>query len=244
MTTPRASSRHKPKRTRLSLPMQHRISLSRGKGTMFQFIANCGHVNDFYSTFDVSDKSQYTDQKVFGNLRGHLDTTVELHRLFEDGIKSEFIGSVKFSYDVAGTKVSVLVFNTGSCKLCGGFPMHVKESFDVVDYNKYLDDCKRKFEQITKLKLEGGRLICVNGQFRLGNKLSNLLELDGFVRVHRSKFDHVKEPNLDNKGRRGAYKLYLHKDRKTHIALDYKGTCQVFACKTVEELFRTFGMLA
>ena len=213
------------------------------KATLFQLIADCGQIEDFYSTFNVLDKSRYWDEEIFGNLRGHLGATVKLNRLFEEGIKNELIGSVKFSLDVMGTKVSVLVFNTGSCKLCGGFPSSVKESFDVVAYNNYLHECQNEFEKVTKLKIKSSRLICVNGQFRI-EKMVDLIALDKYIKNHQNKFYHVKQPNLDSKGRRGAYKLYLHKHRKTHIAVDYKGTCQVFACKTIQELFSTFKLLS
>lgn len=209
------------------------------KGTMFQMIGDCGMISNFYSTFE-----RVRDVVVFANLRGNLGTSVELRTLFEEGIASEVIGSVKFSFEVEGTKASALIFNTGSCKLCGGFPKSVKDAFDVKKYNIYLDKCREHFEHLTNLNMAGIKLICINGQFCIDNKLSNLIELDQFIRIHRQKFDHVKQPNLDKRGRRGAYKLYLYSKKNTHIAVDYKGTCQVFACKSVEELFRTFNMLS
>lgn len=207
---------------------------------MFQMIGDCGKISDFYSTFERVDHCGV----IFANLRGNLGTSVELRTLFEEGISSQVIGSVKFSFEVDGSKASVLVFNTGSCKICGGFPKSVKDSFDAEKYKRYLDQCKESFERTTKLNLNGTKLICLNGQFHIQHKLSNLLELDAFIRVHRQKFDHVKQPNLDKRGRRGAYKLYLFSKTNAHIAIDYKGTCQVFACKSVEELFRSFEMLS
>ena len=209
------------------------------KGTMFQMIGHCGPIFDFYSTFEhVGDSCV-----IFANLRGNLGTSVELRTLFEEGISSQVIGSAKFSFEVDGTKASALVFNTGTCKICGGFPESVKESFDVEKYNMYLDKCKESFELSTKLNLTETKIICINGQFLIDH-LSNLSELDKFISHHRFKFDHIKQPNLDNRGRRGAYKLYLYGKKKTHIAVDYKGTCQVFACKSVEELFQSFNLLS
>ena len=210
------------------------------KGTMFQMIGYCGKISDFYSIFQhVGDSCA-----IFANLKGNLGTSAELRTLLEGGISSQVIGSVKFSFEVDGTKASALVFNTGTCKICGGFPESVKDSFDVQKYNRYLDQCKESFELTTKLNLTGTKIICINGQFQIENKLSNLSELDEFISIHRLKFDHVKQPSLDNRGRRGAYKLYLYGKKKTHIAVDYKGTCQVFACKSVEELFQSFNKLS
>lgn len=210
------------------------------KGTMFQIIGHCRPIFDFFSTFEHVGKSCV----IFANLRGNLGTSVELRTLFEKGVSSQVIGSVKFSFEVDGTKASALVFNTGTCKICGGFPASVKDSFDVKKYNTYLDKCRNSFELCTKLNLTETKIICINGQFWIDHKLSNLSELDHFISLHRFKFDHVKQPNLDNRGRRGAYKLYLYGKKKTHIAVDYKGTCQVFACKSVEELFQSFSMLS
>lgn len=208
---------------------------------MFQMLGDCGVIRDFYTTFEHMIKAGCV---VHANLRGSLGTSVDLQTLLNTGLQTEVIGSVKFSFDVNGTKASALVFNTGSCKICGGFPIDVKNSADQSMYNKYLDACKDHFERITELKLDRTRLICINGQFHIDRELSNLLELDAFVGMHRHKFDRVKQPNLDMKGRRGAYKLYLHGKKNTHIAIDHKGTCQVFACKSVAELFGTFEMLS
>jgi len=219
------------------------LDAAQPKGTMFQLLGNCGMIEDFYLSFGHK-RDYYIDKKIYGNCRGDLGASIELDDLQSKDVSSTAVGSVKFSFEVTGIKVSALIFNTGSCKLCGGFPPDVKSSHDSNSYNVFLDECKQVFDQIHGLKIHNAKLICVNGQFRIGKKLNNLNELDCFVRKHRHKFDRIREPNLDVSGRRGAYKLYLYSDRKTHIAIDYKGVCQVFACKTPEELFQCFQMLS
>lgn len=212
-----------------------------GKATMFQMIGSCDIIKDFYEIFE--NQEGYVDQTVYGNLRGDFGTTMRLDDLLEKNIAHGTIGSVKFSFCVSDTKISALLFNTGSCKLCGGFPMTIKSSGDINKYNLFLDDCKRTFTKKCGLEFYDAKIICLNGQYRITERLDDLVALDGFVQKHRSQFQKVTRPNLDIRGRRGAYKLYIYSDRKTHIAVDHKGVCQVFACKSIDELFRCFEML-
>ena len=208
------------------------------KGTMFQAMGKCAPVHNFYDCF-LKNRDENLGI-IHGNLRGNLSAKVPLEELREQGIEHHIIGSVSFTFHVDGTVISILLFNKGSCKICGGFPKSVVESGDVERYKFFFRKCMTTFEDLTALKLSDQRITCLNGQFKLNTDMNNILDLDDFVRRHRSKFAIVKPPNLDNPGRRGAYKLYLVRGRKTHIAVDYKGTVQVFACKSFEELFRCF----
>lgn len=207
---------------------------------MFQAMGSCSPIKDFYNFF-LSGGNENLGV-VYGNLRGNLSARLPLEELRSKGIENDVIGSVSFEFTVDQKRIFILLFNKGNCRICGGFPTEVTLSHDKRSYETFFQKCLDKFEDLTNLKFSRANITCLNGQFRIDTEMKNVMDLDHFVRQHKTKFAVVKPPNLDNPGRRGAYKLYLVKGRNTHIAVDYKGVAQVFACRSFDELFQCFAM--
>jgi len=94
-----------------------------------------------------------------------------------------------------------------------------------------------------KIKISGGfPSHCLNGQFQT-QRFDNVNHLYVYLKSKECQFHRMKAPDFDIPGRRGAFKLYLHRYRKTHIAIDTKGKSQIFAAISFDELFNMFKML-
>lgn len=207
------------------------------KPTMFQMMVDCIPIDD---VFDWHEGLVTTDEiKFFANPRGHLGASLTFDQLKDHGIDNNTIGSVCFRFSHEEKTISVLIFKTGKIKISGGYALQIIAKNDATLYDTYLDSIVAKVQDITKLTCGVKNITCLNGQLHI-DPLKTTTELAAFVKKHQHKFAHVKQPLYDVPGRRGAYKLYLSKDTKTHIAVDIKGKTQIFAAKSFEELFFIF----
>ena len=149
------------------------------------------------------------------------------------------IGSVRFKCVYNGVNVSVIVFNTGSIKLSGGSPKFIIDddgmnSFLTLLFNDlcwWLSICPKVQPVIS----------CLNGNIKLPMFSGDSLKL--LVNSRRSVFARVVNPNLQLKGRRCAYKLYPLHNSNLHIAIDYSGSAQIFAAKSVSQLRLPLSLL-
>lgn len=210
------------------------------KPTMFQMMVDCESIDDVFKW-----REGLTHRITFyANLKGHLETSLEIEKLKANGISSGVIGSVCFKFCHLDKTISILIFTTGKIKISGGYPLaiiaHNSAAPAVLD--SYLDELVTKVQNITKLACGTKKISCLNGQLCIP-PFKTTSALDAFIKRHRHKFGVYKQPRFDAPGRRGAYKLYLNTQSKTHIAVDVKGKGQIFAAKTFDELFLMFHIL-
>ena len=209
------------------------------KPTLFQIMSEIDIVPNFYEWYDEI-KSAIPD--VSGNLNGQLGTSMSIIDLKENGIYNATIGSVTFKIVFHGKRIAVLLFKNGKLKISGGFPENLLQMHDKRAYERYLTDCVKSVKQaVGDCTSDEYTLTCLNGQF-LHRRFENLAHLESFIGKMAYGFAKIKRPDNDNPGRRGAFKLYLHKERKTHVAICCKGKAQVFACKSFDELFHVFSI--
>ena len=210
------------------------------KPTLFQIMANVQIIPNF---FDWYDKVKTKIPDVFGNLRGQLGATMSLAELRNSGIYNTTIGSITFKYDFHGKRIAVLLFKNGKLKISGGFPENLLAIHHKETYNNYLSTCVKEIKEVIGYHSIDNEytLTCLNGQF-IHQRFENMAILAQFIGKMKCSFQKIKRPDNDAPGRRGAFKLYLHKDRKTHVAMCCKGKAQVFACRSFDELFHVFSV--
>ena len=210
------------------------------KPTLFQAMCEIDIIPNF---FDWHDKVIPMIPEVFGHLKGQLGTTMPLDELRKNGIYNSTIGSISFKFEFRGKRTSVLLFKNGKLKISGGFPENLLIMHDKRAYEDYLSTCVKEIKQAIGYYSNDNEytLTCLNGQF-IHQRFDNLACLEQFIRKMKNSFAKVKRPDNDSPGRRGAFKLYLHNDRKTHVAMCCKGKAQVFACRSFDELFHVFSV--
>lgn len=221
-------------------PKVYKNSMFSSKPTLFQAMCEIDIVPDFYVWYDEV-KSTIPD--VSGNLRGQLGTSMPLDDLKNNGVLNSTIGSITFKFDFGGKRMSVLLFKNGKLKISGGFPENLLIMHDKRAYDNYLSTCVKEIKQAIGYNSSENdyTLTCLNGQF-IHQRFDNLAHLEKFIGKMTCPFAKIKRPDNDSPGRRGAFKLYLHKDRKTHVAMCCKGKAQVFACRSFDELFHVFSV--
>jgi len=210
------------------------------KPTMFQIMCQTESISDIYNwhsslTEDVKDS-------IYGHLRGQLGASAKIDELYVGGITTETIGSISFKTIVDGKTISVLLFKNGKLKISGGFPSELIYCRDVATMNQYIHKVVTSVQTIIKLDITNTKISCLNGQFQT-QRFDNVNHLYVYLKSKEWQFHRMKSPDFDIPGRRGAFKLYLHRNRKTHIAIDTKGKSQIFAAISFDELFNMFKML-
>lgn len=170
----------------------------------------------------------------YGSCKGILGGKSKLDEICRHLSEDEYngIGSVNFRCAFRETNMHVIVFSTGKMKLSGGTPSNVtndaelKEFLDAFyrDLCKWLVVCTKDFPNVC----------CLNGNEKLNGCSEGMLK--NCAENGTERFASIVRPNLELKGRRCAYKFYIHTDRKLHLAVDYKGSMQVFAARSFDEM--------
>lgn len=208
------------------------------KPTMFQMMVDCETIDDVFKWHEG-----LTNTIIFyANLKGRLGSSLEIEKVKENGINNGVIGSICFKMCHLGKTISILIFTSGKIKISGGYPLDIITRATPALLDTYLDELVTKVQNITKLACGVKRISCLNGQLCIP-PFKTTSALDAFIKRHRHKFAVYKQPRFDAPGRRGAYKLYLNTQSKTHFAVDVKGKGQIFAAKTFDELFLMFHIL-
>ena len=170
----------------------------------------------------------------YGNCKGMLGGSSKLDDICKHLNEDEYdgLGSVKFRCTYKGTNLHIIVFNTGKIKISGGTPSNVTNDEDMRAFldGFYEDMC----EWLVVCTKEWPKVCCWNGNEKL--VVCNEKILKQSAANAAGKFAIIMKPNLECKGRRCAYKFYLHANRKLHIAVDYKGSMQIFAAKSFQEM--------
>ena len=221
-------------------PNSYEGTIFSSKPTLFQIMAEIDIVPNF---FDWHDKVKTKIPDVFGNLRGQLGTSMSLAELRKNGVYNTTIGSITFKFDFHDKRIAVLLFKNGKLKISGGFPAKLLIMHDKRAYNDFLSTCVKEIKEVIGYDSSDNEytLTCLNGQF-IHPRFENMAYLEKFIGKMKCSFAKIKRPDNDAPGRRGAFKLYLHKDRKTHVAMCCKGNAQVFACRSFDELFHVFSV--
>lgn len=211
-----------------------------GKPTMFQVMCQTESIHDIYKWH--SSLTTEIKDVMCGHLRGQLGASMKIDELQLACISTDTIGSISYKSIVDGKTISVLLFKNGKIKISGGFPSGLLYCRDVATMNQYIDKVVNDVETTIQLNITNSKISCLNGQFTT-QKFDNVEHLYVYLKTKQWQFHNMKSPDFDIPGRRGAFKLYLHKNRKTHIAIDTKGKSQIFATISFDELFHMFTML-
>lgn len=211
-----------------------------GKPTMFQVMCQSSPIYDVYEWFTTLNDEHKSI--MWGHLRGQLGSSMYLSELHSSGITTDTIGSVSFKINNEGRTLSVLIFKNGKMKISGGFPEALLSCRDSTIMDDYIHKTVSVIQEVTKLETCDTKLSCLNGQLSTAI-FKDVAQLALFVKTKAHLFSKVRSPDFDLPGRRGAFKLYLHKSRKTHIAIDIKGKSQIFATTSFDELFHLFKIL-
>ena len=156
-------------------------------------------------------------------------------------VQPECFGSVSFKFIYKQSNLSFLVFNSGSVKLSGGVPRHISSQKQL---GTFIDSVFELVCSWLTLSLSQQPYIsCLNGTVRSTNAHTPK-QLASFVSDVSHRFDRIIAPNLEAKGgRRSAFKCYLLPGRKLHISYDHKGTGQIFAARSFDELHNCVSAL-
>ena len=215
--------------------------MNNGKPTMFQIMCETKPIADVYEWYSMLNNEVRI--LLNGHLRGQLGASMKIDELHTSGITSETIGSISFKVNINSKSYSVLVFKNGKIKISGGFPNKLLQCRNSSNMMKYINHIVDHIQKMINSNIDDIKISCLNGQF-ITKTFVDVKELDNFIRNKSDKFHMIKLPDFDIPGRRGAFKLYLHKGKKTHSALDIKGKAQVFATTSFDELFYIFTIFS
>lgn len=182
-----------------------------------------------------------TNEGFCGNLRGNLNTSVPMNTLKENNIHNSSIGSVRFKTVVDGKTIDVLLWKSGKIKISGGFPKFSLElNTDMM--GEYVRKVVNHVSNQSNVIISSWNFSCLNGQGMVRKEFQDVNELHLFVDTFKNRFINTVAPDLDAPGRRGAFKLYMFPNRKSHISIDKGGCAQIFACRSLKELEHAFGI--
>lgn len=170
----------------------------------------------------------------FISYKGQLSSKLPYDDVINNLQESDYggIGSIRFKCTYSSINVSIIVFNTGKIKLSGGTPSTIHTNDDMISFIKSLSNSLCVWLPFTEHQQP--YICCLNGNMKIPNFSSE--RLTALTLAAKHTFNRIVEPNLMKRGRRCAYKFYLHANRKFHIAVDYKGHIQVFAAQHYWEL--------
>ena len=153
------------------------------------------------------------------------------------------IGSVNFKCEIKsyeGTKLTVTIFNKGTVKVCCGVPSVIETDEELTEFSKsvYAALC----EWLRTTLQEAPKIVCINGIERYNSMTDE--QLFCLIEPNKDKFYKVIQPELEKRGRRGAWKLYMQPPpRKLQVSIDKKGTAQVFGARSIREIKESLGKL-
>ena len=169
-------------------------------------------------------------------LKGKLGEQVSLKELLvaDPEIDTKGFGSIAIKIEWKNVNHSLTVFNpTGKFKLCGGIPENVTEDSELRGHIKsFLGIMERWFD----LKVEEGTAKIVNlvGKIELGKNK----KIRDSLKKCESYYDKIVSPDMENKGRRNAWKLYkqISGKGKQQVTIGTEGNGQIFGCKSFTQL--------
>jgi hypothetical protein len=147
------------------------------------------------------------------------------------------VGSVhcKFMNTDSKNRVSILIFSSGKLKISGGLSK-VKS-----DHENYIEEMVQELVsfftgRLTYLLVGPEYNICMlNAQFRID--MTPQLFRKFLYKLQKSDlFFNIKEPTLSGRGRISSAKVYPFDGRRSHFAIDPKGSVQMFAFKSFDEI--------
>ena len=147
------------------------------------------------------------------------------------------VGSIhcKFMNTESMNGVSILIFSTGKLKISGGLSK-VKTK-----HLEYIEDMVKELVSFFTgrltdlLVVPNYNISMLNAQFRI--EMTPQLFRKFLFKLQKScKFFNIKEPTLSGRGRISSAKVYPFNGRRSHFAIDPKGSVQMFAFKSFEEI--------
>ena len=147
------------------------------------------------------------------------------------------VGSVhcKFLNTESMNGVSILIFSSGKMKISGGL------SKVNINHEEYIEDMVQELVsfltgRLTDLLIVPDYSICMlNAQFRI-DMTPQLFRKYLFTLQQSGKFFSIKEPTLSGRGRISSAKVYPFEGSRSHLAIDPKGSVQMFAFKSFTEV--------
>ena len=142
------------------------------------------------------------------------------------------VGSVhcKLVHTTSCNSVSALVFRSGKIKISGGLSK-VKEN-----HQSYIDNVVSTLCYfISDSIIVDTKLSMLNAQVKLDLNVK-IFRKFLFYLQESTKFSKIQEPTLSGRGRITAAKVYPSSSSRSHLSIDPKGSVQIFAFKSFEEL--------
>jgi len=181
----------------------------------------------------IGRKLELQSYTIYGNsgFKNKLEYTPETFFPFTQ------VGSVhcKFLNTESMNGVSILIFSSGKLKISGGLSK-VKSNHEA-----YIEDMVQELVSFFTGRLTDLLIIpdysisMLNAQFRI-NMTPQLFRKYLFKLQQSGKFFNIKEPTLSGRGRISSAKVYPFDGRKSHFAVDPKGSVQMFAFKSFDEV--------
>ena len=169
-------------------------------------------------------------------LKGKLGEQTSLKGLMlaEPEIEPKGFGSVVIKIEWKGVNHSLTIFNpTGKWKLCGGIPKTVT---DDIELREHIETFMGIIEKWFSLDIEAGTTEIVNlvGKINLGKNK----RIRDSLKECESYYDKILSPDMENKGRRNAWKLYkqISGKGKQQVTIGTEGKGQIFGCKSFAQL--------
>ena len=171
-------------------------------------------------------------------LKGKLGEQVSLKELLvaDPDIDAKGFGSIAIKIEWKNVNNCLTVFNpTGTWKLCGGIPESVTEDSEL---RTHIESFLGIMELWFYLNVEKGTTKIVNmvGKIELGKNK----EIRESLNKCESYYDKIVSPDMENKGRRNAWKLYkqINEKGKQQVTIGTEGSGQIFGCKSFTQLER------
>ena len=208
------------------------------KYTVFQLMCECSEMNIEATLKKIQEMKNVVSEKltiekyVLYGKRGFKDKIMQ-----EDCMNYGDVGSIQCKMMHSnGNKISVLLFKNGKIKICGGL-CQVEMKTDYV--NGVVEDVS---EFVSGMKSKRYVISLLNAQFKI--EMNSKLFRGFLYKVQESKrFFYVKEPPMTGRGNIVCGRVYSYKGRKSHMAISPKGTVQMFAYKTFEEIKESMNNL-
>ena len=151
------------------------------------------------------------------------------------------VGSVhcKFVNTESLNGVSILIFSSGKLKISGGLSKVKSKHEDYIEgmVQELLSFFTGRLTYL--LTIPDYTMSMLNAQFRI-DMTSQLFRKFLFNLQNSKQFFNIKQPTLSGRGRISSAKVYPFDGRRSHFAVDPKGSVQMFAFKSFDEIELAF----
>lgn len=146
------------------------------------------------------------------------------------------IGSLHIKYinTESMNAVSILIFASGKLKISGGLSK-VKSNHKNYMENVLVTIISFLTGSIADFIIPKYTISMLNAQIRI-DMIPQLFRKFLFTLQKSGNYISIQEPALSGRGRISSAKIYPFNGRRTHFAVDPKGSVQMFAFKTFEEV--------